>query len=54
MGTFPEVKNNISKGMLILDSLYGVKFAVKGIMLQDGPARYQLVGRVMAYQGNDV
>ena len=46
------VKNTLEKSRLILHKSYGRKMASL-LSLKDEPARYQLVGRVMAYQGFD-
>ena len=55
--TCPAVGNNSPKGLLIPHVVQGVrelepKLLVR-VALQEGPAAHQLVGRVMAYQGND-
>ena len=53
--TCPEVEDNSPKGLLILH----VIARVRGLWmkwsnpLREGPAAYQLVGRVTAYQGDD-
>jgi hypothetical protein len=53
--TCPEERDNSPKGLLIPH----VVIRVKGLMskwsnpLWEGPASHQLVGRVMAYQGDD-
>ena len=50
----PEVENNIPKGMLILHVIIRVKgLMIKDLSLREEPASHQLVGKVMAYQGND-
>jgi hypothetical protein len=59
----PKVRNSSPKGGVILDGLCAncehkiilcLEFAYgKDLSLLDQPVRYQLVGRVMAYQGND-
>ncbi len=55
--TYPRVGNNPPKGGLMprtLPSLRGRKEShAVGMALKDGLTSYQLVGRVMAYQGND-
>ena len=53
--TCPEDWDNSSKGLLIPDMVLRVRYLlIKGIYsLREGPAAHQLVGRVMAYQGED-
>jgi hypothetical protein len=55
--TYPRVGNNPPKGGLMprtLPFLRGRKEShAVGMALKDGLTSYQLVGRVMAYQGND-
>ena len=55
--TYPRVGNNPPKGGLMprtLPVLRGGKEShAVGMALKDGLMSYQLVGRVMAYQGND-
>ena len=55
--TYPEVWNNSSKELLIPHVVPGFrKPGLKspfGETLREGPAVHQLVGRVMAYQGDD-
>ena len=63
MGTNLKVRNSLSKDRVILDGSYVnfeqkiilcLKFTYgKDLSLSDRPAQYQLVGKVMAYQGND-
>ena len=50
VGTCPELRDNPPKGGLIPDApgLPGKDFSVR-----EGPAAYQLVGKVKAYQGYD-
>ena len=50
MGTNLKVRNSPEKSGVILDTPSGVKI----LSLLDRPAGYQLVGKVMAYQGYDV
>ena len=45
--------DNSWKQELIPDELGSSFYRVKAQVLRDGPAAYQLVGRVMAYQGED-
>ena len=53
--TCPKERDNSPKGLLIPHDV----IRVKGLMskwsnpLREGPASHQLVGRVMAYQGED-
>jgi hypothetical protein len=51
--TCPEDGDNYWKRWLIPDVLGDPFRRVKAPVLRDGPAAYQLVGRVMAYQGED-
>ncbi len=53
--TCPEEGDNSSKGLLIPHVVTGIRCPVtKGVSsLREGPASHQLVGRVMAYQGDD-
>ena len=53
--TCPEERDNRPKGLLIPHELTAVSEVVrKGRKaLWEGPASHQLVGRVMAYQGDD-
>ena len=52
--TYPRVVNNSSKDGLIHDSLIKTYvFMSKAFTLWEGPLFYQLVGKVMAYQGYD-
>lgn len=51
--TYPEDRDNGWKQALIPDGLEESKPQVKATALQEGPAAYQLVGRVTAYQGRD-
>ena len=46
--TYPKVKDNLSKGRIILDISSEESFS-----LWEWPAEYQLVGSVMDYQGYD-
>ena len=59
-GTCPTAWDNTSKGVLIPDRLMGSHGpirkggeAVRLLLRMEGPVLYQLVGRVMAYQGDD-
>ena len=52
--TCPEVGDNNPKGLLIPHvNFSGIMKCSKPCALQDGPAAYQLVGGVTAYQGFD-
>ena len=53
--TCPEERDNSGKLELIPHELEGVKFLSRkrSNPLWEGPAVHQLVGRVMAYQGDD-
>ncbi len=53
--TCPEARDNSSKGLLIPHVVSEVRgFETKwSNPLREGPASHQLVGRVMAYQGDD-
>ncbi len=55
--TYPGIWDNTAKVVLIPDTIPsqgGVKVGLsKKLMFWDGLASYQLVGRVMAYQGDD-
>jgi hypothetical protein len=53
--TCPEERDNSSKGLLIPHVVKRVRGRlIKGSnSLREGPAAHQLVGRVMAYQGDD-
>ena len=53
--TCPEEGDNSSKGLLKPHEVSGVRdWRRKGeILLWEGPASHQLVGRVKAYQGED-
>ena len=51
--TCPEDGDNSWKQELIPGELGSSFYRVKAQALRDGPAAYQLVGRVMAYQGED-
>jgi hypothetical protein len=52
--TCPEVGDNSAKAGLIPHVLWRVRvLQSKAPVLREGPAAYQLVGRVMAYQGSD-
>ncbi len=56
--TYSEEGDNPGKPELIPHKttrrhLLAVKYAEQSVMLLDGPAAYQLVGKVMAYQGYD-
>jgi hypothetical protein len=55
--TCPIVWDNRSKGLLIPDEYLGVRDPGRkdgeNHSLREGPASHQLVGRVMAYQGDD-
>ncbi len=54
MVTCPEVGDNDGKLSLIPHMFQGVRGPwSKAPALREGPAAYQLVGRVMAYQGSD-
>ena len=58
--TFPRAGDNTPKGVLIPHKTTGSMEPagkagdpreIEDLALEDGPASYQLVGRVMAYQG---
>ncbi len=55
--TYPKVRNNIPKGMLIPDVIESrmasrLKMGIlRDLSLLEGSASHQLVGKVMAYQG---
>ncbi len=51
--TYPEDGDNLWKQKLIPDELGSSVCRAKAPVLRDGPAAHQLVGRVMAYQGED-
>jgi hypothetical protein len=52
--TCPEERDNYWKRWLIPHVIARVRgFVIKAPALQEGPMAYQLVGRVMAYQGDD-
>ena len=58
--TCPEAWDNSSKGLLIPHVVVWIRCqTTKGVVSQEtaslgeGPASHQLVGRVMAYQGDD-
>ena len=55
--TYPGIWDNTTKVVLIPDTILPrgtVKVGLsKKLMFWDGLASYQLVGRVMAYQGDD-
>ena len=58
--TCPEEGDNSSKGLLIPHVVLRVRCLwtkgashFVGLPLREGPASHQLVGRVMAYQGDD-
>ena len=53
--TCPEERDNSPKGLLIPHVVVWIRcLMTKRIYsLREGPASHQLVGRVMAYQGND-
>ena len=55
MVTCPEARDNSSKGLLIPHVLTRVRdlLSKRSNPLWEGPAAHQLVGRVMAYQGDD-
>ena len=50
----PALRDKPGKLGLIPDMTFGcMACGWKGLLVQDGPAAYQLVGGVMAYQGDD-
>jgi hypothetical protein len=52
--TCPQLWDNTGKPVLIPDTTSGdIPGGGKGLLAEDGPAAYQLVGGVMAYQGDD-
>jgi hypothetical protein len=51
--TYLEVANNSPKGGLIRDIVPTVNVVMKAPALREGPMFYQLVGEVMAHQGDD-
>ncbi len=55
--TYPGIWDNTAKVVLIPDTIlqrWRMKVGLsKKLMFWDGLASYQLVGRVMAYQGDD-
>ncbi len=53
--TCPEERDNSSKGLLIPHVVVRVRglTSKRSNSLREGPASHQLVGRVMAYQGDD-
>jgi len=52
--TYPLVRDNSPKGLLIPDVTFGGKLGTgDGLAPGDGLASYQLVGEVTAHQGND-
>ena len=52
--TCPQLWDNSGKPVLILDiDFYLTWSVIKSFSAGDGPAAYQLVGGVMAYQGDD-
>ena len=55
MVTCPEERDNSPKGLLIPHVVVWIRcLMTKRIYsLREGPASHQLVGRVMAYQGDD-
>jgi hypothetical protein len=50
--TCPEAGDNGSKGPLIPKRIAS-RIAIRVTAFREGPAAHQLVGRVMAYQGDD-
>ena len=53
MGTYPTVRDTPPKGGLIPHSLALCASKGHNCPLKEGPAAYQLVGGVTAYQGFD-
>ena len=53
MATYPLHVNNSEKSGLIHDKLSRISGITKVQAEGEGPMSYQLVGRVMAYQGYD-
>ena len=54
MRTYPLVRNNSPKGLLMPNVIYGGKLGTgDGLAPGDGLASYQLVGEVTAHQGDD-
>ncbi len=51
--TYLQVRHNFGKPELIPYVLVSHLIRVKILLLGDGPAAHQLVGRVKAYQGDD-
>ena len=51
--TCPQLWDNPGKPGLIPDTTSTASFVVESFSAEDGPAAYQLVGGVMAYQGDD-
>lgn len=51
--TYPEVWHNSAKAELIPDVLRTYFVLSKDLSLQERPMVYQLVGEVMAHQGDD-
>ncbi len=50
--TCPEAGDNGSKGPLI-PKMVAVQIVIRVMAFREGPAAHQLVGGVMAYQGDD-
>ncbi len=55
MVTCPKEGDTSSKGLLIPHNVVVIEYVTKKWRnpLWEGPASHQLVGKVMAYQGND-
>ena len=55
MGTYPELRDIPPKGGVIPDAPRRALALLRGkdLSVREGPVPYQLVGKVMAYQGND-
>ena len=51
--TCPETWDNTSKDVLIPDTHSAGIVELESFSVWDGPAAYQLVGEVMAHQGDD-
>ncbi len=52
--TYPRFENNFEKSKIILDGLFLIYIKKsKGPPIGEGPMAYQLVGEVMAHQGDD-
>jgi hypothetical protein len=51
--TYPELQNSVPKGAVILDDMLCVMQGIKDLSVWERPVSYQLVGEVMAHQGDD-